>query len=382
MPTRGFVFGALSLLSLGCQNDAIVINSERAPILGGDPATVGQFPSVVGIGLTQGQGGLCTGTLIAPDVVLTAAHCIDPELSGLASLQAVANATVVIFNSTNLFGNQGFAVGASQVIQHPQAPNFTGAGGGLGQHDIGVIILDSPVNNIQPSPVELDPSRNLIGLDITAVGYGLTNPANQNSAGSLFFVNDTTVSCTNQFGGSNTALVCLDQNDGTGSCSGDSGGPMFDASGKILGVTSFGDQGCQDFGAYSRASFEADFVAQFLDGAPPPDCDADNSCNAFCSATPDPDCLDCDGNDGTCTQGCGQNGNPADDDCDNPCLDDGICNQNCAFLNQVDPNCLEDEGGCAVTPMPSDTKSTTTLPIVALFGLFGLGLLVSRKRSA
>ena len=376
MSTRGFVFGALSLLAVGCREGELAINTERAPILGGTTAAAGQFPTVVSILITAGQGGLCTGTLISPTAILTAAHCIDPGLSGLPSLQAVANATVVRFNSNSAFGG-GFTRGAASVIQHPDKPNFQA--NDLGQHDIGVIILDSPVNDIAPSPVEFDPTRNLLNVAVTQVGYGLTNPNNQNSAGNLFFVNNAVDSCA-PFGLSNTDLVCLNQQDGKGSCSGDSGGPLFGPNGEILGVTSFGDQGCQIFGAYSRASFEADFASQFVEGGTPPDCSANSECNLACSD--DPDCLDCQSGDNICVQGCGENGNPEDADCDSPlCGADGACNQQCITLNQVDPDCTANnaEGeGCAITP--TQGGSSPVMPVAALFALFGLGLLISRRR--
>jgi MYXO-CTERM domain-containing protein len=376
MLTRSFIFGALGLFVVGCQNNPLAINSDRQPILGGAAATVGQFPSVVALLVGQGNNtGLCTGTLIAPNAILTAAHCIDPGLSGLPSLQAVADNTLVIFNSTNINTNQGFVRGASQVIQHPSSPNFPA---GLGQHDIGVIILDSPVNNIAPSPVEFDPNRNLLGVSVVEVGYGETE---QGTAGALRFVSNSIDNCAS-FGENNSALVCIDQTDGKGACSGDSGGPLFGPAGEILGVTSFGDRDCEIFGAYTRASFEADFVAQFVEGGTPPDCSANNQCNPACIAVADPDCLDCDAGDNQCTAGCGQNGNPEDIDCNSPlCGADNACNQQCIALNQVDPDCTANnaEGeGCSITP--AQPNSSPVMPVAALFALFGLGLIFSRRR--
>jgi secreted trypsin-like serine protease len=47
--------------------------SQKGKIIGGSVATAGQFPYQVGIFLDG--TGFCGGSLIAPDVVLTAAHC-------------------------------------------------------------------------------------------------------------------------------------------------------------------------------------------------------------------------------------------------------------------------------------------------------------------
>ena len=56
-----------------------------SPIVGGTNADAGQWPDAVAV---IGTGGYCTGTLIAPDVVLTAGHCAK-----LSPFQVIANTT-------------------------------------------------------------------------------------------------------------------------------------------------------------------------------------------------------------------------------------------------------------------------------------------------
>src|SRR4051812_14837066 len=100
-----------------------------APILGGTPATVGQFPTVVAIRV---GGGLCTGTLITKDWVLTAAHCVTPAVVGVADQATLTASIEVQFNTVNINQVQGTIVKASDSIPDPM---FTISM--LGQYDSG-----------------------------------------------------------------------------------------------------------------------------------------------------------------------------------------------------------------------------------------------------
>src|SRR5436853_7921248 len=69
-----------------------VDTSTTAPVIGGTAAPPGKWPDAVGV---LGAQGACTGTLIAPDVVITAGHCAE------------VNPTQVIANSTDYNGAGG-----------------------------------------------------------------------------------------------------------------------------------------------------------------------------------------------------------------------------------------------------------------------------------
>ncbi len=53
--------------------------SAHASIIGGDVAAIADFPSLAFIAArtSKDQGFSCTGTVIAPRVILTAAHCVE-----------------------------------------------------------------------------------------------------------------------------------------------------------------------------------------------------------------------------------------------------------------------------------------------------------------
>jgi MYXO-CTERM domain-containing protein len=241
----------------------------QAPIIGGTNTTVGQFPNVVAL---QVGGGLCTGTLLTKDWVLTAAHCIDPNVVGQSEAQ-ITSGLRIHFDTVNIFQSQGTVVRASQIFKHPGFDLNN-----LGMHDIGLVRLATPVTDRAPARVNFDPAKAPVGIAVTMVGYGVTSRSNPNSAGTQRVVDQTSVSCA-VGGGSDADLLCFSQVAGKGKCVGDSGGPSFatiDGQQWQVGVTSFGDQNCQQFGADTRTDAEEAFVLEHVPELNP--CDADNPC--------------------------------------------------------------------------------------------------------
>ncbi|MBK7076179.1 MAG: trypsin-like serine protease [Myxococcales bacterium] len=66
---------ALLAAASGCTDAREDRGSAAAPVIGGMPTVPGAYPAT---GVLLGAV-LCTGTLIETDVVLTAAHCLDPR---------------------------------------------------------------------------------------------------------------------------------------------------------------------------------------------------------------------------------------------------------------------------------------------------------------
>jgi uncharacterized protein (TIGR03382 family) len=339
----------------------------EAPILGGTQAAVGDYPSVVVLEVGQ---YLCTGTLIDKEWVLTAAHC----LQGI-SLSSIR----VHFNTVDLFRSQGTVRMAAMAIPKP---NFDQRD--LGHNDIGLIKLSEPMTEIAPLPVNLDPDKAPVGIDVTMVGFGATAQGGGGSVGVEYVVNQTSVPCT--FAGSDADLLCFSQTSGKGKCEGDSGGPSFAMVNGTLtqvGITSFGDMNCTQFGADTRTDAEKAFILQYI---PQLECEYDSDCgdgrrcfNKHCITEPfapggvGADCAmasDCDsnicasaGDDHYCSMTCNVG---ADNACPDglECLDTG---------DGTDGACWPKDGGGCCSATGGDAAT-------GLFGFAFLGFVFGRRR--
>jgi hypothetical protein len=284
----GWLAGAV----LGLAAVGVVAAPSRATagpigIIGGTTTTVDQYPSVVALVINN---NLCTGTLIAPTWVLTAAHCVDPAVLNLTAQDQVTAAMRVHFHTIDVVNDAGTVVAARATYKDPLFNKDH-----LGANDIGLVELDQAVTDVAPMPINLVAAMAPAGIRVTTVGYGSQGSTTDSTVGvELELKSRVTVSCPSLGIGSNTNLLCFSQADHTGTCQGDSGGPSFGVLGGrlvVVGVTSFGDQGCAEFGASTRVDIEQPFlltyVPELIGCVEDRDCPANRACFAHaCIAEP------------------------------------------------------------------------------------------------
>jgi secreted trypsin-like serine protease len=198
----------------------------------------------------------CSGTLISPTIFLTAGHCTEAPA---AHMEIWFDSDVQSGIPGNGYPNTGDVGGTPYT--HPQYdPNA------FYLHDLGVVVLDEPVTmseyGLLPALNVLDQMERRRGqkdLSFTAVGYGLqksfpTAAAWKNSALRVRMVaNPQLIQINTGFTGDGSLLLTNNANTG-GTCFGDSGGPNFIGSSRVLaGVTSFGLNGtCAGTGGVYR----------------------------------------------------------------------------------------------------------------------------------
>jgi len=182
------------------------------------------YDGVVSV-LNRTLGGLCTGTLIAPRVVLTAKHCVQEEG---ASAPASPDAFSIGIGPSALRPTASYRVVTVRTTPGTYSEGLRGLTG----IDIAVLTLERAVFGVEPYPIHrarlTRPEWD--GAPVVVVGFGQI-PAGD--AGTKYRGSTE----TSGLGGDVIySLAAI--------CQGDSGGPMFNEAGEVIGVASFGNGAC------------------------------------------------------------------------------------------------------------------------------------------
>ncbi|MEM8905787.1 MAG: serine protease, partial [Actinomycetota bacterium] len=211
----------------------------EAAIVGGRPASLNPGTVRLEIANRDGQGWLCTGSLISPTAVLTAAHCVTPA----GSIQAIVGQV----GSFVVDDPAMASVIADRFDVHPTARGL------LGGADVAVVHFAQP---LPLEPVSLwGPGRLPAGLGSTEIaaetyGWGAVDPGGDIDADRLMAAATTILpdaGCDAAWGVRYVPgdMLCTG---GATPCFGDSGGPLLVDLGEgrlsVGGVVSYGSAQC------------------------------------------------------------------------------------------------------------------------------------------
>lgn len=226
----------------------------------GDPAVVLIYENEV---------VLCTGTLVSPTVVLTAAHCVDPAMLG-----AHAVTELEVRFGAKLYTPDATAHVAEAAI-HPDW-DITDTTSTTNP-DLAILRLTAPVTDVAPIPLPAAgiEAALVVGAPLRAIGYGITENGKSD------------------YGTKREAPTAVSKLDGqaiytkpVAMCEGDSGAPyLFDQDGKeVLAAVHSRGNCLTSARGYRTDLFLSSFIQPFIDA----DCKEDARCDEACTA--DPDC--------------------------------------------------------------------------------------------
>ena len=347
------------------------------------------------------SSALCTASLIAPNLLLTARHCVsqgvteDSVQCGVTKLGAPYPASDFFATNAAQPQNNSPVFKAIDVRVPDQGADTCG-------YDMALIILASNVPASVSVPLVPRIDRGVLpGEHYKAVGYGL-NETGKSTGGRMERL-DLTIAC--QPGSCGEGVGSTEFLGDTGICSGDSGGPALDDAGKIVGVVSRAGADCS-MPVYTTVTAWSAFItatateaAKLGNYTPPfwvttgssdpplaagtstgaggengaagastaPGEDAGVSCNAVSDCKTGLTCYASDGKNGVCTPTCSDTTTCTDGPVCQPLGDVSVCIKS--------TRAADESSGCSLSVVRAQ-RST----VGSLLAALGVALVVLRRR--
>ncbi|HEY3254719.1 MAG TPA: trypsin-like serine protease [Polyangiaceae bacterium] len=250
--------GGFSWSCAASDRDSQAVSRVRSEISGGQLDSVDS--NVFLLTSQRGATGiaLCSASLIAPNLLLTARHCVSAVTEGEVSCGKTMVAAP--FPVTSFLAANEQSADDVRSAYRALTVSVPSEGGDICGYDLALITLTTNVPESAATPLVPRIDRAVARAErYSAVGYGLDGAGDQAVAGLRRARAGLAVSCIP--GKCGTGIEATEFVGEGGVCSGDSGGPALDEAGKVVGVASRAGTDCAH-PVYSSLASWKDWLSQ------------------------------------------------------------------------------------------------------------------------
>ncbi|CAI5730991.1 unnamed protein product [Hyaloperonospora brassicae] len=237
--------------------------NEQNRIYGGSAADISKYPFIASLSDSVSGGTFCAGTLIAPQYILTAGHCIT---IGLLPTVATFESNFSSVGEARRGEQEGVDFNVIAGFRHPLYNKTAHL------YDIGLLKLEKPVKRPTAKMCAADGSDNEVGTMATVFGWGKTPESNAKMSTRL---NELTVPIISNaecgkferyVGRVTEGMLCAGTGGGRDTCNGDSGGPLLVNDDTIVGFVSWGSRCGEQAGIFTRLTYVMDYIEGIVAG--------------------------------------------------------------------------------------------------------------------